>query len=70
MVLKKDSIKYKLKDENNKTKTLSKTYLIRKCKFTDLYNYVDLESSLLFDSLEELKSYFKNKFQQPLELLS
>ncbi|NSB16793.1 hypothetical protein [Clostridium beijerinckii] len=66
--LKKESIKYKIVDESNKSKTLSKTYTIRKCKFTNLYNYVDLEVSLLFKNLGELKKYFEKNYQMPLNL--
>lgn len=66
IVLKKDLVKYKTTNENNKKKILSKTYKIRKCKFTNLYNYVDSEVNLLFNNLNELEQYFEENYKIPL----
>lgn len=58
-LLKKDTIKYK----DNENKTLTKVYHIRKCKYTNKYNYKDMEISILFDTKEDLLNYFKDRFK-------
>lgn len=63
-LLKKDTIKYK----DNKNKALSKVYYIRKCKYTNKYNYKDMDVSVLFDTKEDLSNYFKDKFNCNLSL--
>lgn len=61
-LLKKDSIKYK--DDNKKM--LSKVYYIRKCIYTNKYNYKDMDVSVLFDTKEDLIRYFENRFKKSL----
>ena len=68
-VLEKNTIKYKDATNNNR----SKTYYIRKCKYTDVYNFItrgtmvidgkktSIEDNRLFGTFEELKGFFKNK---------
>jgi hypothetical protein len=62
-LLKKDSIKYKYDG-----KYLSRTYKIRKCNYTNKYNYRDMDSSILFDTKEDLIKYFKDRFNTDLIL--
>lgn len=61
-LLKKDSIKYK--DDNKKM--FSKVYYIRKCIYTNKYNYKDMDVSVLFDTKEDLMKYFENRFKKSL----
>ncbi|WP_142413100.1 hypothetical protein [Hathewaya massiliensis] len=61
-LIKKSTVKYK----NEENKTFSKVYSIRKCKYTDVYNYRDGDKSILFDTLDELKKYFFGKFNTEL----
>ncbi|HCW54758.1 MAG TPA: hypothetical protein DG753_13715 [Clostridium sp.] len=75
-VLKKDIIKYK--DSNNKPKT--KTYIVRKCKYTNMYNLISRETLVvdgkktseednkLFNTVDELKQYFVDAFGENLNL--
>lgn len=69
LVLKKDLVKYKIKDKTGKTKIVSKVYKIRKCNFTKLYNYIDSETNLLFDNLKKLEIYFESKYKKNLYLI-
>ena len=57
--IKKGSITYKVL---NKKSVLTKVYKIRKCNFSNQYNYVDLDTSLLFDNYDDLSNYFTNRF--------
>lgn len=75
MVLNKNTIKYKDKENNNR----SKTYNIRKCNYTGIYNFVaretimvdgkktSVEDNRLFDTLLELKDFFRDTFGVELE---
>lgn len=70
LVVKKDIVKYKDKDNINR----SKTYTIRKCKFTRLYNFIaretirnynkktTVEDNKIFNSLDELNKFFLSAF--------
>lgn len=58
----KDTIKYK-DYVDGKKKQLSRVYLIRKCKYTNKYNYKDMDKSLLFDTKEDLLKYYKDRFK-------
>lgn len=57
--IKKGSVTYKVP---NKKSPLTKVYKIRKCNFSNKYNYVDSETSLLFDNYDDLSNYFMNRF--------
>lgn len=57
--IKKGFVTYKLA---NKKSPLTKVYKIRKCNFSNKYNYVDSETSLLFDNYDDLSNYFMNRF--------
>ncbi|EXF27689.1 hypothetical protein BA93_03250 [Finegoldia magna ALB8] len=46
--------------ENNKKTT--KTFKIRVEQYTNKYNYVDVDSTVLFDTKLELEQYIQNKF--------
>ena len=63
-LFKKDVVKYK--DKNNKP--LTKTYWIRKCSYNNIYNYRDMEISKLFNTIEELNSYFEDKYNKELDI--
>lgn len=63
--MKKDTVKYK-----DKGKNFSKVYKIRKCEYTNKYNYKDLDFSIIFDTEEDLKKYFEDRFNQPLVSIS
>lgn len=75
-VLDKNTIKYKDKEKNNR----SKTYYIRKCKYTGVYNFIaretividgknnSSEDNRLFNTLEELKEFFNYSFGVELKL--
>jgi len=63
-ILKKDTIKYK----NEENKQLSKVYSIRKCIYTNAYNYKDGDESILLNTLEDIKNHFFNKFNIDLIL--
>lgn len=67
-LLKKDSIKYKEISENEDKKILTKVYSIRKCAFTNKFNYKDAETSIIFDTKEELNKYFSDRFHNNLNL--
>lgn len=71
----KNTIKYK--DKNNKLKT--KTYVIRKCNYTNLYNFIakdqindkdgkkiNNEENIIFKDKMTLTSYLKNRFKQEI----
>lgn len=70
LVIKKDTVKYKDKNNTNRTKT----YTIRKCNFTGLYNFIAreaivndgkktaVEDNKIFKSLDELNKFFVNTF--------
>lgn len=60
-LLKKDIVKYK-----SDGKYFSRVYKIRKCNYTNQYNFIDMESSKLFDTKEELLKYFENHFGKSL----
>lgn len=76
VVLKKDIIKFK--DTNKKIRT--KTYIIRKCKYTNIYNLIHRETitvdgkkeieeeNKLFSNINELKKYFFESFAHKLDL--
>lgn len=76
MVLIKDVVKFK--DSNNKLRT--KTYTIRKCKYTNMYNIISRETisdngkkiseedNRLFDTVDDLKEYFFESFGSNLDL--
>lgn len=73
-VLNKNTIKYKDKENNNR----SKTYCIRKCKYTGFYNFIaretivvdgkktSSEDNRLFDTIVELKEFFNETFGSEL----
>lgn len=63
-LIKKGVIKYK--DKHNKQ--FAKVYYIRKCKYTRKFNYKDIDTSITFDTSENLFDYFKNRFNHYLEL--
>lgn len=56
-----NTVKYKDKVEDKNYKT--KVYSIRKCKYTEKYNYKDMDKSLLFDSKSSLEEYFFNQYR-------
>lgn len=70
LVVKKDTVKYKDKDNANRTKT----YTIRKCQFTGTYNFIaretmmndgkknTVEDNKTFKSLDELNKFFLASF--------
>lgn len=70
LVIKKDIVRYKDKDNTNRIKT----YIIRKCQFTGLYNFIaretiftdgkktTVEDNKIFNSLDELNKFFINTF--------
>lgn len=70
LVVKKDTVKYKDKENINKTKT----YTIRKCQFSGLYNFIaretikncdkktTVEDNRIFNSLDELNKFFSTTF--------
>lgn len=73
----KDTIKYK--DENNKLRT--KTYVVRKCNYTNLYNFIareqinnkngkktSVEENVIFEDKIALTTYFENRFKEKLIL--
>lgn len=74
-VLEKNTIKYKDATNNNR----SKTYYIRKCKYTDVYNFItretmvidgkktSIEDNRLFGTFEELKGFFNESFDVELK---
>lgn len=76
-VIFKDRIQYK--DESNKLR--NKTYTIRKCKYSKLYNFIAREQIIdnekkenileneVFESRESLEIYFKKRFNKELMLL-
>ncbi|WP_099336445.1 hypothetical protein [Clostridium cadaveris] len=66
LVIKKDVVKHKFRDENGTLRYVSRIFKIRKCKFTELYNYIDSETNLLFNSLEELSTFFEKKYDTEL----
>ena len=57
--IKNGSVSYKVPDKKSK---LTKVYTIRKCNFSNKYNYVDSDISLLFDTYDDLSSYFLDRF--------
>lgn len=73
IVLKKDKIKYK-----EKGKAKSKTYYIRKCIYTDIYNFIaretkivngkksSIEDNRLFNTLDTLQKFCIESFGQEL----
>lgn len=63
-VLKIDTVKYK--GEDNKPK--SKVFTIRHCKFSNKYNYKDIDKSLLFNSKTDLLFYFFDTYGKSLDL--
>lgn len=63
-LIKNDTIKYK--DEDNKPRT--KVYKIRYCKYSNMYNYKDIDKSILFNNEEELLNYFLNEYNVQLQL--
>lgn len=79
LVIKEGSIKVKYKNENNLTSVKTKSYKIRKCKFTNLYNIVikeiltingkktTVKECKLFNSLDELKEFFVTTFGKELK---
>ncbi|OXZ40017.1 hypothetical protein [Finegoldia magna] len=53
-----DTISYT--NKNNKKAT--KTFSIRTEQYSNKYNYVDVDSNILFDTKSELEQYVQNKF--------
>jgi hypothetical protein len=64
-LLKKDIIKYKDKAED---KDKAKVFYIRKCTYTNKYNYKDIDTSIVFDTKEDLFRYFNATFKSNLEI--
>lgn len=56
----KDTLMYKDHKDGNKTK--SKVFKIRKCNYTNKYNFRDIDKSLIFGNLECLKDYFQTEY--------
>lgn len=54
----KSTIKYKDKDKIPR----SKVYTLRRCAYTDLFSYKDMEQSELFNDFDQLNSFFKERF--------
>lgn len=50
----------------NKSKVGTKVFTIRKCCYTNKYNFQCVEKSLLFDTLEHLKDYFQSEYDTDL----
>lgn len=67
-ILIKDTIKFKAKNKDGKTQQFSRVYTIRKSNFDDIYNYKDSEVSLIFNTIDELKIFFNNKFNTKLKI--
>ena len=77
-VLDKNIIEYKDDKNNNR----SKTYYIRKCRYTGIYNFIarerlvidgkatSFEDNRLFNTLEELKKFFSDSFSSEIEYFS
>lgn len=63
-MIKKGTITYKDKSNNS---TLSKVYKIRKCNFTDRFNYIDSDTSIIFNNYAELSDYFIKRFKSSLD---
>lgn len=77
ILLLKDTIIYK--DESNKLRT--KTHVVRKCNYTNLYNFIareqvnnkngkktSVEENVIFEDKTALTSYFENRFKEKLIL--
>lgn len=64
--LKRDTVKYKDIDKNNR----SRSYTIRQCYYTKKFNYKDSEKSILFDDETSLREYFWNEFNSELNYTS
>lgn len=63
IIIKKGSVTYKVP---GKKSPLTKVYKIRKCNFSNKYNYVDSDTSLLFNNYDDLSNYFMNRFNYNL----
>ncbi|MFR5946596.1 MAG: hypothetical protein ACLUF8_04220 [Clostridium sp.] len=63
-LLKKETVKFKGKNDKNKIVQKSKVYKIRRCTITGKYSYSDADESLIFDSILDLRKYFYSKFNQ------
>lgn len=63
-LLKKETVKFKARNDKNKIVQKSKVYKIRKCTITGKYSYSDADESLIFDSILDLRKYFYSKFNQ------
>lgn len=61
-----DNFRYPEIDTAGKKKQKSKSFTIRKCKYTNQYNYIDMERSILFDSFDELNEYIRQNFNNDL----
>lgn len=64
-LIKKDSVTYKIL---GKKEQFTKVYKIRKSTFSNQYNYIDSDVSLLFDNLNDLSDYFFQRFKTELNL--
>lgn len=62
-----DEFKYTEVDEDNKKKVKSKVFKIRKCKYTNKYNYIDNNESKLFNSFEQLDEFVFRSFNKHLK---
>lgn len=62
--IKNSTVNYK----SNDNKLKSKVYTIRYCLHSNKYNYKDNDKSILFNSKEELLTYFFNEYNIILQL--
>lgn len=62
-----DKFRYTEIDPSGNKKQKSKSFTIRKCRYTNKYNYRDMEESILFDSFDELNEYIRKNFNNDLK---
>lgn len=63
-LLKKGEVKFKTIDK----KYSKRVFRVRKCKYTNVYNYVDTDENLTFNTLSELANHFNNKYKKELNI--
>lgn len=62
----KETIRYK--SENTKSSYANKTYTIRKCKYTEVYNYKDSDQSIIFETESQLNKFIALKYSNELNI--
>lgn len=62
-----DKFRYTEINSLGEKKQKSKVFTIRKCKYTNKYNFRDMQKSILFDSFDELNEYIRKNFNNDLK---